>query len=105
MNELINVVGKSSISIVRKETPISGAWVDFYTDITAAEQKSILDGGDDIGYLIASFMVADWNFADENGEKVAISVDGIKQLPVGLQQWLAETANSVILEKRDEKKS
>lgn len=105
MAELINVITKSAISTVKRESPISGAWVEFYTDITAADREAISHAGDDIGYVVASCMISDWNFADEVGEKVSITPDGIKALPVKLQQWLAETANEILTGGAEEKKS
>lgn len=105
MSELINVLAKSSIRTVRKDAPIDGAWVEFYTDITAGDRTIIQGASDDVGYVVATLMVRDWNFADEVGEKVDISIDGIKRLPLKLQQWVAETANEILIGGVNEKKS
>lgn len=105
MAELINVVTKSAIKTIRRETPIEGAWVDFFTDITASDKEKISSAGEDVGYMVAVCMISDWNFANEAQEKINISIEGVKLLPVKLQQWLAETANEIIMDGVTEKKS
>lgn len=107
MPELINVLQPDIRKKIEKEVPtIDGGIVSFYSDFFANEWERISSMKDTTegGYEFTKSMVADWNFADQDGNKLDISIENIKRLPVKTQLWLANTAVGLLQEGTEEKK-
>lgn len=104
--ENVMVFGTDLRGRVRKDFPlVSGAWVEFYDDISMgemglAQKYEETKSEDDLLELLAT-LVADWNFAGQDGNKVnvsAASVKALQQQSLQAFKWLTETALSVIQE-------
>ena len=100
MAELVNVFDNQNRGTVEKESPIKGAFVTFFDDSLADEWKEISKNEDTAegGYAFTKMMIESWNFANQDGKELEITVDNIKRLPFKTQAWLANTAVEILQE-------
>lgn len=101
-DKLANVLTPELRSVVRKDCPLfEGSWVDFYDDINvddvrnAQKVASNPEAIDENLRFIAN-QIKDWNFADAEGKKLPISVEGIGKLSMKLLGWLARAQWEVL---------
>jgi len=110
MSELINVFDPKILGEVTKEVPwIKGSKVTFLGDVPGAysEQfkKKVKELGDiEAGYWSIVQIIIEWNFADEKGKELKITVENFKRLPGRLQKWLFEKGTESIYGDKEEKK-
>lgn len=99
---------KSIIKKVIKEYPKDPELkVEFYTDLPIGIADTLQDEkATDFNKLISfiEHIVADWNFADENGNKLAIKADTIKILGSDLATWIIQEATELVKPDEDKKK-
>ena len=107
---LVNVLSSDALGRITKQVPfIEGAEVVFYGDVPGAfiqemEQLQKDLGDREAGYAVTVKTIADWNFCDEKNEKLAVSVDVLKRLPVRLQKWIFEESTGALLPDSAKKK-
>lgn len=107
---LINVLSSDALGRIVKQVPfIEGAEVTFYGDVPGTfiqemEQLQKDLGDREAGYALTVRTIADWNFSNENGEKLVIEVENLKRLPVKLQKWIFETSTETVLPDSAKKK-
>lgn len=101
---------------IRREVPSSpGAWVDFYSDTTVAaihraEQAEELSKNGSVGSKIDGNLVilleqiVDWNFSDNDDQKLPITLESLNKLPMKLLQWLASTQQDILSSGQADKK-
>ena len=108
---------------IKKNVPfLDKAWVEFYDDLTVADQKSLQDSNfsklkkkvdesdddfdvrekeatlkqSDTGQQLTLNLVSSWNFADEKGNVAEINLEIFKVLPLKLQRWILKTTTDII---------
>jgi len=110
MSELINVFDPKILGEVVKEVPwIKGSSVTFLGDVPGAYSEQfrvkVKELGDvEAGYWSIVQIITKWNFADEKGKALEISVKNFKKLPGRLQKWLFTTGTDAIYGDKEEKK-
>lgn len=57
------------------------------------------------GIYTLTRMIKDWNLTGENGEKLPITEESVKELPVPAAQAALDEANKIVLEKSEKKKN
>jgi hypothetical protein len=90
--ELINIIKTIKVPCELAE----GSFVEFYTDIPMYVASETYDDASKRGTAIIVSVVKDWNFADENGEKIPVTKDGVGRLPSPIANWLVEQAVDII---------
>ena len=99
---------KSIIKTIIKEYPQDPELkVKFYSDIPIGVADRLQDetlNNIDKMIFFAKNIIADWNFADENGVKLEITEENVRLLNVGLITWIIETATELVKPDADKKK-
>lgn len=99
---------KKVIKTIEKRCPFDDElWVLLYEDINMSVIDSLnMDNQMDMknAYVIVANVVADWNFADMNGEKLEISVNGVRKLPSKIAEWIINESTEIIKIDEDKKK-
>lgn len=75
--------------------------VTIKTSITIGEIAEIekVAGDTERAVAVACKMITSWNFTDENGNELPISIEAIKQLPVQDLEFLLNTVNPYLEKK------
>jgi len=121
--KLIPVINVDLRSKIKENVPfLEGAWVEFYDDLTVADQKLLQDSDfsklkkrldesyddfdvrekeslskqSDTGRQLTLNLVSSWNFADEKGNVVEVNLEIFKVLPLKLQRWILKTTTDII---------
>lgn len=99
---------KSVIKKITKTYPKDDELVvEFYSDLPIGVADSLSDeNSSNVDKLVqfVKHIVSDWNFADENGNKLEINEDSIKRLGSDLATWIVEEATNIIKPDSDKKK-
>lgn len=107
---LVNVFDPNVLGEVTKEVPwIKGSKVTFLGDVPGSysEQfkKKVEELGDvEAGYWSIIKIIINWNFADEKGKKLEITIDNFKKLSGRLQKWLFKEGTNAVYGEEEEKK-
>lgn len=99
MADYVNILSGELRGRVKKEIPwIKNAWVEFYDDLLGETQSKISSASnqEEAGYIGVVAMIADWNFANEKEEKLDITIENVRKLPIRVQKWIAETSTSIV---------
>ena len=110
MSDLVNILNPELLGKKEKKVPwIESAVVTFLADVpgdfTQEFQAKTKELGDlEAGYWSAIQTIVEWNFSDEKGEKLAITVENFKRLPLKLQKWLFKQAALTMSDDEDKKK-
>lgn len=99
MADYVNILSGELRGRVKKTIPwIQNAWVEFYDDLLGETQAKISSASnqEEAGYIGVVAMIADWNFGDEKGVKLDVSVENVRKLPIRVQKWLAETSTKIV---------
>lgn len=105
----INVFSQDLRGKVRKEVSfLPGAWVVFFDDITAGDISAAQNAKDsqelDTNLALIFNGIAEWNFADEKGNILPVSIDSLKRLPLKFITWLATAQSEVMQNLTEDKK-
>lgn len=100
----VNVFAPELRGTIKRDVPfLPGAWVSFYDDITPAMLEQAKAETERTGeamnsdLLLLSQMIADWNFADEKGKRLDITVDNLKKLSLTkFLAWLINTQGEIL---------
>lgn len=99
---------KSVIKKVQKAYPKDQELiVEFYTDLPIGVADSLQDEDSSNLEKMVQFVkhiVADWNFADENGIKLERTEDNIKLLGADLISWIVQEGSELVKPDADKKK-
>ena len=101
--ELKSVI-KKTIKSYPKDTDLQ---VEFYTDLPIGVANSIQDESlKDIEKMIlfVKNIVADWNFADENGNKLEKTEENISILGSDIVTWIVQEGSELVKPDADKKK-
>ena len=87
--------------VIKKVPFIEGAEVTFLGDVSGDfferfNQKVTESGDADAGFWSVTQTVIDWNFCDDKNEKLLITADNVKRLPLKLQKWLFKESTNVL---------
>jgi len=100
---------KSVINTIEKTYPQDNELVvTFYKDIPMGvaevlQDESISDYKRSVVFI--THIVCDWNFGDEQGNKLPITEDSVNLLGANLVKWIIEEASEIIKPNEDKKKS
>lgn len=123
-NGMVKVLGVEIRQKIRKEVPfVKGAWIELFDDISVADEKrlkmvdwkgeppkqqeeteegynirkkAISEEHEKIATEILLKLIADWNFADDNGIKLVVTREIFENLPLKLRKWLIKQANNIV---------
>lgn len=101
--ELKSVI-KKVIKDYPKDTELK---VQFYTDLPIGIADSLQDettNNLDKMITFVKHIVADWNFADENGNKLEKTEDNIRLLGADLISWIVQEGSELVKPDADKKK-
>ena len=97
--DTINVLSSDLRSKIKKNSPVVGAWVEFYDDITMDQAKKAQEmiSRDDINSSLELLlpMIADWNFAGTDG-KLPLTIESLSKLPSKLVRWLSQMQKEIL---------
>ena len=110
MTDLVNILDRAALGQTTKKVPfIEGAEVTFLNDVPGnfleqlkAQSKASSDT--EAGYWATIQTIVDWNFAGPDKQKLAISVDNFKKLPMKLQRWMIKIGTEVMSSDDERKK-
>lgn len=109
-DKVVNVLDRNVLGERTLEVPwIEGAEITFLDDVPGNFSEQLesrrKDLGDtDVGYWSAVQTVVRWNFANEKGEVLEISIENLKKLPLKLQKWIFQKSTEVLLTDEERKK-
>ena len=81
--------------------------VEFYMDIPIGVAEILQDESINEFSRVVMFLehiIADWNFADSNGNKLEINETNIKILGADLVKWIVKEATEIVKPNEDKKK-
>jgi SAM-dependent MidA family methyltransferase len=118
---LVKIINVDIRNKIKFEIPfITGAWFEMYDDISvedarklmnyqktkkteietetefAIRQEKIVEENQKLGKQTAINLISSWNFANENGEKVAINNESFDSLPLKVQKFITNKATEII---------
>lgn len=100
--DTVNILSSDLRNKIRKEVSfVSGAWVEFFDDITMdvvskAQEASKESNNIETSLEIIVNQIADWNFADKDKNILPISVETLKKLPSKILFWFGETQKEIL---------
>ncbi len=105
----VNVLALELRTIIRKEVDfIPGAWVDFYSDITTGiarkAQISQQSNNLDTNLELVLSQIADWNFADNEGQHLPVTSESLDKLSLKLLTWISTAQVEILTSQEEDKK-